>query len=114
MESPLCEPFSARRMKMLNRSDGFMLFGKLGADFFSTFEMLNPNMNFRLRLIRARPNFHKISDNLNVSPGIVDCPLYTRRIALMDDYQKNRMDMLAHTPVELNYLKTLADFYLSP
>ena len=45
-----------------------------------------------------------ISDNPNVSVGIVDCSLYTRRIALKDDYHKKRMDMLAHTPVEINYL----------
>ena len=43
-------------------------------------------MKIRLRLIRARPNFHMISDNPNVSLGIVDCSLYTRRIALKDDY----------------------------
>ena len=39
-------------------------------------------MKVRLRLIRARPNFYMVSDNPNVSLGIVDCSLYTRRIAL--------------------------------
>ena len=43
-------------------------------------------MKFRLRLIRALPNCYMISDNSNVSLGIVDCSLYTRRIALKDDY----------------------------
>ena len=104
MEAPLSEPFYTRRMKMLSRPDGFMLYGKLGVDFFSTSEVLYPNMKIRLRLIRARPNFYMISDNPNVSLGIVDCSLYTRRIALKDDYHKRRMDMLAYTPVEFNYL----------
>ena len=36
-----------------------------------------------------------ISDNLNVSVGIVDCSIYTRRIALKEDYHKKRMDMLS-------------------
>ena len=108
MEAPLSEPFFTRRMKMLSRPDGFMLYGKLGVDFFSTSELLYPNMKFRLRLIRARPNFYMISDNHNVSLGIVDCSLYTRRIALKDDYHKKRMDMLVYTPVEFNYLETLA------
>ena len=76
-----------------------MLYGKLGIDFFSTSELLYPNMKSRLRLTRARPNFYKISDNPNVSLGIVDCSLYTRRIALKDDYHKKRMDMLAYAPV---------------
>ena len=39
MEAPLSEPFFTRRMKMLSRPDGFMLYGKLGVDFFSTSEL---------------------------------------------------------------------------
>ena len=71
-------------------------------------------MKIRLRLIRARPNFYMISDNPNVTLGIVDCSLYTRRIALKDDYHKKRMDMLAYTPVEFNYLETLAKIFIIP
>ena len=71
-------------------------------------------MKIRLRLISARPNFYIISDNPNVSHGIIDRSLYTRRIALKDDYHKNRMDMLAYTPVEINYLETLANTFIFP
>ena len=110
----LPDPFFTRRMKLLSRPDGFMLHGKLGIDFFSTSELLYPNMKIRLRLIRARPNFYMISDNPNVSLGIVDCSLYTRRIALKDDYHKKRMDMLAYAPVEYNYLETLAKTFIIP
>ena len=112
--NPLPDPFFTRRMKLLSRPDGFMLYGKLGIDFFSTSELLYPNMKIRLRLIRARPNFYMISDNPNVSLGIVDCSLYTRRIALKDDYHKKRMDMLAYAPVEYNYLETLAKTFIIP
>ena len=108
MEALLSEPFFTRTMKMLSRPDGFMLYGELGVDFFSTSQLLYPNMKVRLRLIRARPNFHMMSDNPNVSLGIVDCSLYTRRAALKNDYHKKRMDMLAYTPVEFNFLETLA------
>ena len=114
MEAPLSESFFTRRMKMLSRPDGFMLYGKLGVDFFSTSELLYPNMKVRLRLIRARLNFYMISDNPNVSLEIVDCSLYTRRIALKDDFHKKRMDMLAYTPVEFNYLETLAKTFIIP
>ena len=55
-----------------------------------------------------------ISYNPNVSLGFVDCSLYTRRIALKDDYHKKRMDMLAYTPVEFNYLETLAKTSIIP
>ena len=110
----LPDPFFTRRMKLLRRPDGFMLYGKLGIDFFSTAELLYPNMKIRMRLIRARPKFYMITDNPNVSLGIVDCSLYTRRIALKDDYHKKRMDMLAFAPVEYNYLETLAKTFIIP
>ena len=55
--NPLHDPFFARRMKLLSRPDGVMLYGILGIDFFSTSELLYPNMKVRLRLIRARKNF---------------------------------------------------------
>ena len=114
MEVPLSEPFFTKKMKMLSKPDGFMLSGKLGVDFFSTSEFLYTNMKVRLRLIRARPNFYMISDNPNLSLGIVDCSLYTRRVALKDDYHKKRMDMLPYTPVEFNYLETLAKTFIIP
>ena len=71
-------------------------------------------MKIRLRLIGARPYFYLISDNLNVSLGIVNCSLFTRRIDLKDDYYKKRVDMLAYTPVEFNYLETLAKTFIIP
>ena len=114
ISNPLLDPFFTRRMKLLSRPDGFMLYENLGIDFFSTSELLYPNTKIRLRLIRARPNFYMISDNPNVSTGIVDCSLYTRRIALKDDYHKKRMDILAYAPVEYNYLETLAKTFIIP
>ena len=91
-----------------------MLYIKLGVDFSSTSEMLYPNMKVRLRLIRARPNFYMISDNPNVSLGIVDCSLYTRRFALKDDYHKKQIDMLVYIPAEFNYLETVAKTFIIP
>ena len=110
--NPLPDPFFTRRMEMLSRPDGFILYGKLGIDFFSTSELLYPKMKIRLRLISARPDFYMISDNLNVSLGIVDCSLYTRCIGLKDDHQKKRMDMLAYAPAENNNLETLAKTFI--
>ena len=53
----LLDPFFTRRMKLLSRPDCFMLYGKLGIDYFSTSELLYPKLKIRLRLIRARPSF---------------------------------------------------------
>ena len=91
-----------------------MLYGKLGNDFFSTSELLYPNMKISLRLMRARLKFYMISDNPNVSLEIVDCSLYSRRIALKDAYHKKRMDMLAYVPVEYNYLEILVKRFNIP
>ena len=55
-----------------------------------------------------------ISDSPNVSLEFVDCSLYTRRIALKDDYHKKRKDMLAFAPVEYNYLETSAKAFIMP
>ena len=76
--------------------------------------MLYPNIKTTLRLIRARANFYLISDNPNVSLGIVDCSLYTRRIALKDGCNGKRIDMLAFTPVEFSYLETVAATFIIP
>ena len=94
MEAPLFEHFITRRLKMPSRPDGFMLYGKMRVDFFSTSEFLYPNLKSRLRLIRARKNFYMISDIPIVSLGTVPCSHYTCSIALKDDYHKKRMDML--------------------
>ena len=45
-----------------------------------------------------------IGHNPNVSLGIDDCSLYTRRIADKYDYHEKRMDMLTYTLVEYKYL----------
>ena len=62
-------------MKLYSRPNSFMLYGKLGIDFFTTSKLLYSNMKVRMRLIRAKPNFYIISENPNVSLGIVDCSL---------------------------------------
>ena len=111
ISKPLPDPFFTRRTKLLRRPDGFMLYRQLRIDFFSTSEVLYSNMNFRLRLIKARPNFYMISDNPNVSLGIVDCSL---RIALKDDYHKKRMDVLAYAPVDYISLENLAKTFIIP
>ena len=91
-----------------------MLYGKLRIDFSSSSELFFPNMKTRLRLIRAKPKFYKISDNPNVSLGIVDCSLYTRRIAPIDDYHRNRMNLLAYAHVEYNYSESLSKTFIIP
>ena len=52
MDVFLSELFFTTR-KMLSTSDKFMLYGKSGDDFFSTSELLYPNMKTMLRIIRA-------------------------------------------------------------
>ena len=69
-------------------------------------------MKNRLQLIRTRPKIHTISDNPNVSSGILDCSLYTHRTALKDDYHDKGMDMLAYTPVAFKRLESLSNTFI--
>ena len=55
-----------------------------------------------------------ISDNLKLSFSSVDYSLYTRRIALSDNFHKKQKDMLAYAPVQFNYLWTLAKTFVVP
>ena len=107
-------PFFTRRMKFYSGTVGFMLYGKLGIDFLTTSEILYRNMKVRIRLLRARPNFYMITENPNVSLGIVDCSLYTRRVMLKEDCHKKRMSQLAYAPVEYNYMETLGKTFIIP
>ena len=107
-------PFFFGRRKLYSRSDGFMLYGKLGMDFLTTSELLYPNMKIRIRLTLARPIFYMISENPNVSLGIVDCSLYTRRVLLKEDYHENRMSQLSYAPIVYNYMETLAKTFIIP
>ena len=59
------------------------------------------------QLFEARPKFHMISDQPDVSLGIVDCSLYIRLVALNDDYHIKRIDMRAYS---LGEQKTLGKF----
>ena len=113
-ENLLKGPFFTRRMKLYSTPEGFLLYGKLGIDFLKTSEVLYPNMKVRISLIRERAKFYMKSENLNVSLGIVDCSLYTRRLMLKENYHKNRMSQLAYAPVEYNYMETLAKTYIIP
>ena len=111
-ENLLEGPFFLRRMKLYSTLGGFMLYGKLGIDFPTTLELLYLSMKVRIRLIQAPSIFYMISENPNVSLGIVDCSLYTRRAMLKEDYHKKRMSQLAYAPVDYNYLETLAKIYI--
>ena len=104
--------FFTGRMKLYSTPDGFLLYGVLGIDFFTTWELVYQNLNVRIRLIRARPKFYMISESSNVSLGIVDCSLYTRRVMLKEDYHKKRMFQPAFAPVECNYMETLAKTHI--
>ena len=90
-----------------------MLYGELGVKFFSVSDLLYQKMKIRLRLVRARP-FHMIIDNSNVSLGIFNCSLYTCFIVLNYNYQKKGVDMLTFTPVDFNFLETLAKIIIIP
>ena len=88
--------------------------GKMGVDFFFTFELLHPNMRASLQLIAARTSFWWISGSPEVSLRIFDSWLYTRRISLRNENHNETIDMLAYTSVRLKYLETLSETRIIP
>ena len=101
--------FFTRRMKMLSRPDGFMLYCKSSVDFFSSSDLPCPNMKVRLRLIWATPIFYMISHNPNVSFRFVHCffVAVVMFLRLMIITKKKRKYMLAYTTMDFNDLETL-------
>ena len=99
---------------MLPRPSGFIVYGILGVEFFSTSDLLHPNLKTRLQLIRARPTFYMFSINPNVSLGIVGCSLHIRRVAIKHDYHTENVEMFTYTPVEFNCVETLAKPFIIP
>ena len=72
-------PFTDRT-NSLGTGITFSLYGRVAIDLFTCEKLLLPKTKFRIKLIRARPNFYMLSDNPIVSLKIVDCSLFTRRI----------------------------------
>ena len=114
IDAPLSEPSFTSRMKMRSRPDGFILYEKLSVDFLCISEQLYPNLIKKLRLIRARLDFYMVRDNPVVSLGIVDFLIHSRRVALKNEYQKRKMDVLAYAPVEFDCLETLEKTFIIP
>ena len=109
MDSPLSEPFSTRRMKMLSRPDGFMLYGKRKVDVFSTSELLYPNMKIGLRQVRATTIFYMISDKAQSHCWSGNCWLLHRHSSYCSQgwlsQQKN-----GHPCICSHGIQLLADF----
>ena len=105
LAAPFSEPFLTKR-EISERAEGFILYSKLGADFYSTSGLLYWILTIRLQLIRASLNFHISSDKPIVSQGIVDWSLYNHRTVLKDEYHKKQMDKLENVPVCFNVLET--------
>ena len=76
--------FLIQKKKRLSTPDWLMLYGKVGMNFLSTFELPYPNTNIEIRHMEARPIFYLISDNHKVSFRIKDCSLYPRRFVLQE------------------------------
>ena len=55
-----------------------------------------------------------ISDNHNISLGVVDCSFYNHRFAPKDDNHNKKLEMLAYTLLDYNFLETLAKTCFTP
>ena len=72
------------RANSLGSGITFSIDGRLAIDLFTCEKLLLPKTKVRIKLIRARPNFYKLSDNPNVNLKFVDCSLFTRRVLVAE------------------------------
>ena len=106
-------PFTDRA-NSLGTEITFSLYGRLAIDLFTCEKLLLPNTKVRIKLIRARPNFYMLSDNLNVSLKIVDCSLFTRKILVAEPKHQNLQWNLEREPAQYNYMETIARTFIIP
>ena len=84
--------------KLLSYSEAWRLFVILAVEFDSIFHLLYPQMKVRLGLTRAKHSFYTVSGKPKQSHGIVDCLLYTRRVALKNVYHQKHYIWLLILP----------------
>ena len=77
-------------------------------------KLLLPKIKVRIKLIRARPNFHTLSDNPNVGLKIVDCSLFTRRVLVTEPNHQSLQWNLEREPAHYNYMETIARTFIIP
>ena len=90
----------------------FSLYGRLVIDLFTCEKMLLPNTKVRFKLVRARPNFYRLSDNPNVSLKIVDCLLFTRRLLVTEHNHQNLQWNLEREPAHNKNMETIARTFI--
>ena len=114
------EPSDFEKSPFIDREEGLLLkngttyFGKLAIDLFQCEKLLLPNTKVRLKLIRARPKFYMISYNLHVSPKVLDCSLFKRRVVVNEVYHQTIKYQLTHQPACYNFMETIAGKFITP
>ena len=107
VKAPLSEPFFIRRTKMLSTPDGFMLYDNLGVEF-------SPLMKCYIQI--GKKGYNKSEPYLfftwlGTTPTFffeLFIVLFTLVVLLSRMVITKNLDMLAYTPVEDNWLETLA------
>ena len=84
-ESPFFRRLSTTRTNLLSKHVAFVFFENMDVDLLSTTELLYPNMQVELQIIKARRGCHMISNNPIVSVRIAASSPYTRCFVLKGD-----------------------------
>ena len=100
------------RAKSLGTVITLSLYGRLGIDLFTCEKLLLPNTKFRIKLIRARPNFYLLSHNPNVSLKDVDCSLFPTKILVAEPNHQYLQWNLEREAAQYNYMEIIARIFL--
>ena len=110
-DAPLFEHFFDKLNEIARWTPWVNIVWEIVLFFLPSSQMLIKTSEVRFKKSVAWLVFSKIGDNPIIFLGIVDCWLYTRRVALKSDHLKETMQTLAHIPVRCRKLETLAKIF---
>ena len=95
--------------------DEFTFYGPLAIGLFACETLLLPNVNLRLKLIRSSPAFYMIdTGGLNSEALILEACLFTRQVAISDNWMRSFKSRLLREPAIFYYNEELPKTFIIP
>ena len=104
-EQPNDDDEAFKERKKTGTQEETNCYGRLQADIFTSYKLLLPNVNARVKLIRSRPSFYLISDLDNVQAIIIEASIFTTQVAVEESYFRKIKSTLAVEPAQYNYFE---------
>lgn len=104
------------REQETRNSAAIMVYGKPSVDFFTCDKLLLPNVNLRIKFVRAHNDFVIISDDAgkHYTVKIRDANIYVRKLAVSEHAVASIERVLLKTPAMYKYTEVLSKTFIIP